>query len=299
MSLSTINLKRAVSAALDDYRNEADQFIADYVAPVVSVDLRDGYMPKFNSENQKLQDFSVSLTDPSHRVRMGLTNVPYSCVDHSGMDYLTKREYASDTTGLLTASNKAIRVDEAMRIAKEAEVSTALLALSSTTPSTLWSASGADPQGDIADRQAVMDGTINRIPTYGLGNFAVITRLRILCGKAYGRQTTDLPDLATVANWLGLQEIRYARTGYDAAKPGKTSVRGKLYGTKNFWIFHKPKAITSTMPAFMATPRFDALSQPRVYNTNNPEGFGIEVNDCYQVKTIDTNAGHFFSGVIA
>ena len=299
MSLSAINLKRGVTAALEDYRNTPEQFVADYVAPVVPVDLRDGYMPKFNRANQKIQDFTVGLNSPAHLVKIGSSSTAYSCVDHSAMAYLSKREFKSDTTGLMTAANKAILVDEAMRLQRENDVSTALLAMSHTTPGTLWSATGANPQQDIADQQETIDTSINRIASYGLGNFAVVTALRLLCGKAYGRSTSDLPSLADTAAWLGLVELRIARTGYDSAKPGKASVGAKLFGSKNFWIFHRPTSMSSSMPAFMATPRYTALSQPRVYNTEQPEGWGIEVNDCFQVKTIDATAGHYFSGVIA
>jgi len=54
----------------------------------------------------------------------------------------------------------------------------------------------------------------------------------------------------------------------------------------------------SSLPAFMATPRFAPLSQPRVYPMSQPEGFGIEVNDCYDIVSVDTNACIHLAAVI-
>jgi hypothetical protein len=255
-------------------------------------------MPKFDNTNQKIQDFSVSLDGKAHKVDIGTTSTAYACVDHSAEFHLTKRMMASDSTGLLKAGNIATKVDESIRLQRENEVATVLTGLSSSTPGTKWDATGGSPPKDIATYQATGFGTIGRMFEYGLATVDVGLKLRVLCGLAYGRQTTDLPGMDEVAKWLGLKEVRMAMAVYDSAKPGKTTSRSTLFGTKNFWLFHKPEVMDSSLPAFMATARFPELSQPRVYPMEQPEGFGVEVNDCYDVVSIDTNACIYLATVI-
>jgi hypothetical protein len=299
ITLSSINIARAVTAALDDYRNKLGQFVADYVAPVVDAPERSGYMPKFQNTHMQIQDYSVTLDGPAHKVDIGTTNTAYNCVDHSAEAHLTNRMIKSDTSGLLKAGNLATLVDEGMRLQRENEVAVALLAVSSTSaPTTKWNVSGGSAPKDIATKQATIHGLINRIHEYGLCTVDVGLELRVLCGLANGRQTSDLPNMETVAAWLGLKELRMAYASYDSTKPGKTTSFSTLFSTKGFWLFHKPEVMDSSLPCFMATPRFAELSQPRVYPLAQPEGFGIEVNDCYDLVSVDGNACHYFTAVI-
>jgi len=290
ITLSAINLKKAVTSALDDYRNKPFHFISDYVAPVVNVPERTGYMPKFTNEHMKLQDFSVSLDGKAHKVDIGTSSTSFTCVDHSAEFHLTKRMMVSDSTGLLKAANISTRVDEGIRLQRENEVATVLTGLSSSTPGIKWDLAGGSPPTDIATYQGTMFSSINRLPRHGLCSYDVGLKLRALCGQAYGRQTSDLPSMEEVAKWMGLDEIRMGLASYDSGKPGKSTTFATLLGTKAFWLFYKPETMDSSLPAFMATTRFAALSQPRVYPLLQPEGFGVEVNDCYDVVSVDTNA---------
>jgi hypothetical protein len=299
ITLSSINLARTVTKALDDYRNKPSDFIADYVAPVVNAPTRTGHMPKFQNLHQKIQDYSVSIDGKAHKVDIGTTKTDYACVDHSAEFHLTKRMMVSDSTGLLKASNISVLVDEGMRLQRENKVATVLTGLSSSTPSTKWNATGGNPPSDIATYQATVFGNINRIPKHGLCTYDTGLKLRALCGQAYGRQSSDLPSMEEVAKWLGLAEIRMGLVSYDSGKPGKATTFATLLGTKAFWLFYKPEMMDSSLPAFMATPRFAPLSQPRVYPMSQPEGFGIEVNDCYDIVSVDTNACIHLAAVIS
>jgi hypothetical protein len=298
ITLSAINLKRGVTAALYDYRNKTDQFVADYVAPVVSVGERTSAMPKFTNVHMKVQDFRVSLTGMAHNVDVGTTSTTYTCEDHSAETRLTTRMVKSDTAGLITAGNLAVRVDEAMRLQKENDVATVLTAMSAHAVGTKWNTTGGNAPKDIATIQATVFALINRLPMHGLATIDTALEMRVICGQVYGRQTSDLPSLEDVAKWVGLKEIRIAMASYDSTKPGKTTSFSTLFGTKGFWTFYKPETMDSSLPAFMATPRFDELSKPRVYPIVQPEGFGIEVNDCYDLVTVDSNAGYYSTAVI-
>jgi len=298
ITLSAINLKRSVTSALDDYRNKPGAFALDYVAPYVDSPTKSGHMPKFSRAHMKLQDFEVALDGTAHKIDIGTEKTDYTCKDHSAEAMLTKRMIASDTSGLIKGNNIAVRADEAMRLSRENVLATALLALSGTNPGTKWNATGGNAVKDIATQQGTIFGLINRIPMFGLCPVAVALQLRVQLALANGRQKTDLPSMAEVAAWLGLTEIRVAMAQYDSAKPEKTVSMASLYGSTGFWLFHKPEVMDSSLPAFMATPRFQALSKPRVYNTSQPDGFGIEVNDCSVVKSIDTNACYYSTNVI-
>jgi len=305
--VSTVSIAKTVTKAVDDYRNEPMDFVADYIAPVIPVQTQSGYLPRFSRSNQKLINGLVSPFSPTPRVDYGLSTTAYSCEVHRLAGILPGELESFDDTKLLNAANIGIQVDEALRIEREYELAALLLTAgtfsgNTSSPATAWNAVGGNPASDVQSIGcAAVDTDINRIPQFGLCTVDVALFLRTLVADLrVGGGSAALAPLSEVAAYLGLKELRVARAGYNSAVPGNdTAVGAKLFGTENFWLFHKPDQMNAFSPCFMATPRINSLSRARVERTMDPEGLFIESRDCYDLVTVDGTAAYWFSTVLS
>jgi hypothetical protein len=305
--VSTVSIAKTVTKAVDDYRNQPLDYVADYVAPIIPVMTQTGYLPRFNRSNQKLINGLVSPHSPSPRIDHGLTTTTFSCEVHRMSDVLPTELETFDDTKLLNAANLGVLVDEALRIEREYELA-ALLQTAGTfsgntsSPSTAWNAPGGNPASDVQTTACTaVDTGINRVPEYGLCTLDVALFLRaFVADLRVGGGSAALATMPEVAAYMGLREIRVARAGYNSAKPGNDTATGaKLFGTQNFWVFYKPDQMNAFSPSFMATPRVNSLSRARVEKTMDPEGLFIESRDCYDLVTVDGLAGYYFSTVLS
>ena len=142
---------------------------------------------------------------------------------------------------------------------------------------------------------------INRWPMYALASVDVAAFLRaFVADLRVGGGSAAMATDAEVAAYLGVKEFRAAGIGYDSSVPGNdTEVGANMYGTENFWLFHKPDSISAFSPCFMATARVNALSRARVEKYTDPEGLFIESRDCYDLVTVDGTAAYYFSTVLS
>ena len=307
VNVTTVSIKKSVTKAVDDYRNDPMDFVADYVAPAVNVNGKTGYLPRFNRLNQKYINFKVAPDAPSPRIDYGLGVTEFSCDVHRGVVPLPLELEEFDDTGLLNAANLGIQADEALRIEREREIAV-LMANTGTfthtntsTPGTLWDATGGNPASDVLTiAKAQIHTNINRTAMYGLCTIDVAFFLQqFVADLRVGGGSAALATLPEVAAYMGLAEIRIASAGYDSTEPGDTSTAADIWGTKDFWVFHKPASINQFAPCFMATTRYARLAKARVWKENNPESFMIEAKDCYDLVDVDDSAGYFFVNVIS
>lgn len=304
--VATVNIARSVTKAIEDYRNEPEDFVADYVAPVIPVTTKSGKLPRFGNKNQKLLNFKVSPGSPSPRVDYDLSTTDFACTVHRGATHLPLELKEFDGTGLLNASNLGIQVDEALRIEREYELAAWMgtagnfTHTNTSTPSTLWDATGGNPAEDVlVTARARIKTNIRKTAQYGLCTYDVAMFLmQFVADLRVGGGSAALATMDEVAKYMGLKEIRIAGSGYDSAKPGKTSVKADIWGTKDFWLFHKPVKMTQFTPSFQATARYKKLSKSRVWTTDDPEGLMIESRDCYDLADVDDSAGYYFVNVI-
>lgn len=301
VTVDTVALSIGITKAVDDYRNSPENFVADYVAPVVEVDEPNGYLPRFGRMNQKLINFQVDPYAPSPRVDYDLSTTEYNCKVHRGAAHLPMELEAYDDTGLLKAANLAIRVDEAIRIEREYELAAFMVDNTNFTNTVdqdatqEWDAAGANPAQDVAAQMDVVHTAINRWPEYGLCSADVGLFLRAFVADIRrGGGSAAMAPLSEVAAYLGLKELRMGATGYDSAAPGLDSVAARMYGTENFWIFCKPENPNQYTPMFMATARYKPLSNSRVWTVDDPEGIMVEVRDCYDLVEVDETAAVYF-----
>jgi hypothetical protein len=302
--VDTVAIANGVTKAIDDYRNSPEDFVADYVAPVVPVNVKQGSMPRFGRMNQKLINFKVDAFAPSPRVDYDLSTTDYNCVVSRGAANLPAELKEFDDTKLLDAANLGIKVDEALRIEREYELATFMTNAANFTndsdPATAWNAAGGDPAGDMSTGQTAINTAINRWGQYGLCTFDVALFLRAFVADLRGGGgSVAMAPLDEVAAYLGLKELRIAGAGYDSAAPGLDSVAARLFGTENFWLFYKPEQLNQYSPSFMATARYAPLSRARVWTVDDPEGIMVESRDAYDLVCVDETAAYYFHGVLS
>jgi hypothetical protein len=301
--VSTVQVAKTVTRAIADYRNAPADFVADYVAPVVNVTTKSGYLPRFGRMNQKLVNMAVSPFSPTPRIDYNLTTSTFDCKVHRGAAVLPMELEEFDDTGMLSAANLGIQVDEALRIEREYAIA-ALLTTAGTfsgntsSPGTAWPAAGGNPAYDVQSIACSAVATdVNRVPQYGLCSLEVALFLRgFVADLRVGGGSASLAPMSEVAAYLGLKEVRVAGVGYDSAKPGLTSSGARLFGTDNFWVFDKPDGFS---PNFLATARYAALSKARVEKWTDPQGLFIESADCYDLVTVDGTAAYWLSTVLS
>ena len=302
--VATVAIQKAVTKAVNDYRNDPKEFIADYVAPPVNVQNVAGYFPRFGRKHQKLLNLLVSPTSPSPRIDHDLSTTEFTCEVHRGAMNLPSELKEFDDTGMLNAANLGILTDEAIRIEREYALSVFLSDntnfTNTGTPTTLWDATGGNPAESINETgKAAIKTSINKTAKYGLCTFDVAMFLmQFVADLRVGGGNASLATLDEVAKYMGLKEIQIIGAGYDSAVPGATSVAGTLGGTKDFWLFHKPEQMNQFAPCFLATARYPKLSTARVWTTDDPQGIMIESRDCYDLVEVDETACYFFENVI-
>jgi hypothetical protein len=303
VTLDTVALQRAVAKEIDGYRNKTDDFVADYVAPAVKVDTPNGYLPRYGRAHQKLIISNVGPYAPTNRVDYNVLTTEFNCTTHRLAANLPFEVEAYDDTKLLDAASLGVVVDEALRIQREYELAAFLTDDANFTnegdPGD-WTGAGANPAWDVSEQAVTIHGAINRWPKYGLATGDVAMFLRSLVaviGAASG--STALASLEEVARYLGLKELRIAGAGYDSARPGHDSVGARLFGTENFWLFHKPEEMNKFSPTFMATARYEPLSTARVWPIPDPEGVTVESRDCYDLVEVDETGCYYFHDVLS
>jgi hypothetical protein len=296
VAVSTVQLNKAITRAVDDYRNGPSQWIADYVAPRISVPEKTGYLPRFGRFNQKDISGKVSPFAPSPKVDYDISTTEFECEVYRKRADLPYELEVFDNTGLLRASSLSLSVAEAMQIEREREIATMLVdttnsVTAQSAPTTRWDTTGGDPAEDVATAISTIDDAINRIPGYGLctRDVALFLRRHVASLRA-GGGSIAMASLPEVADFLGLSELRVMRAGYDSAKPGDTSVGAKVIAANKFWVFHKPQNMSMFAPSWASTPYIPKLSQSRGWSINDPQGMAVEVRDCRDLVVVDKTA---------
>lgn len=305
--VATVALQKAITKAVEDYRNDPMDFVTDYVAPPINVNKKTGYLPRFGRNHQKEINFKASPFSPSPRVDYDLATTEFNCEVHRGAAALPIELKEFDDTKLLDGMNLAILVDEAIRIERERALAAWMQTTgnfshtNTSTPGTLWDATGGNPAYDVnVTAKARIKTLINKDAKYGLCHYDVAMFLQqFVADLRVGGGSAKLAPLEEVAAYLGLKELRIAGAGYDSAVPGADSVAASIWGTKDFWVFHKPEQMNQFAPSFQATCRYAPLSRARVWTEDDPEAIMIESRDCYDLVDVDDSAGYFFVNVIA
>jgi len=297
ISISNIQLMKGLTKAVDDYRNEQSQWIADYVAPRIPVNIKSGYLPRFGRASQKSITGKVAANAPTPRIDHDISTTSYDCEVYRMGDVLPYEQEVFDDTGMLTASALAISVSEAMQIERELEVAVKLIdtsnsVTSQSAPSTRWNATGGDPLASVATAIGTIDDAINRMPQYMLVTRDVGLYLRQHVAAINGNGgNSSLASLEAVALYLGVKEVRMMRAGYNSAKPGvSTGVGAKVMAANKAWVFYKPDQMSMFAPSWMASPSMSVLSTVRAWDVNSPQGKEIEVRDCRDLVVVDKTA---------
>jgi len=296
VAVSTVQLNKAITKAVDDYRNGPSQWIADYVAPRIAVPEKTGYLPRFGRKNQKDLIAKASPFAPSNKVDYDISTTAFECEVYRLRGDLPYELEVFDNTGLLKASSLALSVAENMQIVREREIATMLVDTSAsvtaqTAPTTRWDATGGDPAKDVATAIGTVDDAINRIPQYGLctRDVGLFLRRHVASLRA-GGGSASMASLEEVASFLGLKELRMMRAGYDSTAPGVTSSGAKVMAANKFWVFYKPDNMGMFAPSWASTPMVNALSNSRSWNINDPQGMAVEVRDCRDLVVVDMTA---------
>lgn len=297
VTVSTVQLNKAITKAVDDYRNSQNQWIADYVAPRIIVPEKTGYLPRFGRANQKSLRSKVSPFAPTPEVDYDISTTSFECEVYRLGGTLPYELEVFDNTGMLSAAGLGVEVSEAMQVERELEVATALVDTSNSVtaqsaPSTRWDVSGGDPAADVATAIGTIDDAINRMPGYGLVTRDVGLFLRrYVASLRSGGGSASMASMEEVALYLGLKEIRIMRAAYNSAKPGvSTGVGAKVMAANKMWVFHKPEQMGMFTPSWMVTPMVSALSTSRSWIVNSPQGIAVEVRDCRDLVTVDQTA---------
>ena len=296
VSISTVQLNKAITKAVEDYRNQPSQWMADYCAPRVAVTNKTGYLPRFGRANQKNVSGKVSPFAPSPSVDYNIGTTPFECEVYRRVANLPYELEVFDNTGLLSATSLALQVAEAIQIERELEIATLLVDTGASVtaqgaPGTRWNASGGDPVASIITAQGTIDDAINRIPEYGLCTRDVGLFLRgFVADKRAGGGSAAMASLEEVASFLGLKELRIMRAAYDSAMPGDTSVGAKVVSANKFWVFHKPDSLSMFTPSWASTPYMAVLNTTKAWNIDDPPGKAIRVGDCRDTVVVDQTA---------
>ena len=296
VSVSTVQLNKAITKAVEDYRNGLSQWMADYVAPRITVTEKTGYLPKFGRKNQKSTSGKVSPFAPSPSVDYDISTTAFECEVYRKTGFLPYELEVFDNTGMLSAAGIGMNVAESIAIEREVEIAAMLVDTSNSVtaqgaPSTRWNATGGDPVASIIEAQGTVDDAINRIPEYGLCTRDVSLYLRgHVASIRAGGGSAAMASLEEVAAYLGLKELRIMRAAYDSAAPGDTSVGAKIMVANKFWVFHKPETMSMFTPSWASTPYISSLSNSNAWKIEDPEGIKIKVRDCRDLVVVDKTA---------
>ena len=296
VSISNVQLKKAVTKAVEDFRNEQSQWTADYCAPRIVVPNKTGYLPRFGRLNQKNVSGKVSPFAPSPGVDYDINSTAFECEVYRRVANLPWELEVFDNTGLLSVTALALKVAEALQIERELELATLLVDTTNSVtaqaaPGTRWDDTGGDPVAAINEAVGTVDDNSNRIPEHGLCTRDVGLFLRkFVANKRASGGSVSYAGMDEVANYLGLKELRIMRAGYDSAAPGDAAVGAKVIAANKFWVFHKPQLMNMFTPSWASTPTISKLNTTDVYDINDPKGKGIRVGDCRDLVVADKGA---------
>jgi hypothetical protein len=295
--VSTVQLNKTITKAVDDYRNEPSQWIADYVAPRFPVTEKTGYLPRFGRSNQKSLNGKVSPSSPSPEMDYNIGTTEYKCEVYRLAATLPYELEVFDNTGMLSAANLGLQVAEAMQIERELEVATLLVDTSNSVtaqsaPSTRWNKTGGDPCASVATAMGTIDDAINRLPQYMLVTRDVGFYLRQHVAAINGNGgNASLASLEQVAAYLGVKEVRIMRASYNSAKPGvSTAVGAKVMAANKAWVFYKADNMSMFTPSWMSTPYVPSLSDSRAVKIDDPQGLKVLSRDCRDLVVVDKTA---------
>ena len=295
-AISTVNIIKTVTKAVEDFRNTQDEFIGEFVAPSFNSKSKTGKMPRFTRAHQKNVSGKVSPTAPSPQIEYGIGTTAYECEVYRHALPLPTELAVFDDTDMLNAQNLGIMAAEVNDIERETEIATMLIDTSNSVtaqsaPSTRWDATGGDPAGDVATAIATIKTNINRFPRYGLMTTDVWLYLAThVAAFRAGGGNSKVASLDEIAGFLNLAEVRVMAASYDSAAPGDTSVGAPIMAANKFWVFHKPAQVGMFVPSWASTPTYRGLTKNRVWTIDDPEGLMIEDRVCRDLVVADKGA---------
>ncbi len=295
-SVSTVNVVKAVTKAVEDFRNDQSDFVAEFVAPSFISKAKTGKMPRFNRAHQKNVSGKVSPFSPSPQVEYGLGTTAYECEVRRHAAPLPVELAIFDDMDMLNAAQIGLLVAETSDIERELALAAMLVDTSNSVtaqsaPSTRWNASGGDPAASVATAIATIKTNINKFAQYGLMTTDVWLYLAThVASFRAGGGDAKVASLAEIAGYLNLKEVRVISAGYDSAAPGDTSVGAPVMAANKFWVFHKPASVSMFTPSWASTPKFTKLTKNRVWPIDDPEGLMIEDRVCDDLVVADKGA---------
>lgn len=298
IDVSTAQLAKAATKAVMDYRNDPGTWVADYLFPRVPVTNVTGYLPRFNSTNQKDIEDAVGVWSPTPRVDFGLSSTAFECLEHKRRLLMPEavkialRDAGDVGTMLASVAGQALVVDEALRVRRERAIAVKLVdttnsVTSQSAPSTRWDAAGGNPALDVATAIGTIDDAINHIPQYGLCTRDVGLFLRrYVAALRAGGGSASMASLQEVADYLGLKEVRLINAGYDSTGTGSSRTGAKVIAANKFWVFYKPDNLSAFAPTWACTPTLQNVPTVEVFAENSQmRANAVEVYD-WRVETV-------------
>lgn len=174
-----------------------------------------------------------------------------------------------------------------------------------TTPGTKYGSSSSDPLADIKTAQnAVLDGC-------GMNPNAVVMSQKVFNTLKYHPQLADVLgykynqvgslSVQDIANAFNVDEIIIANAMYNSAKEGQSDSLSQIWAD-SILFYVKPKSAAKYQVSLGYSMKMGGLLGRQVYkyDMNNPPGStGIIVQDSYQCKIVNVNAGYLLNSVLA
>jgi hypothetical protein len=296
------------------YLQEAVDFVAGKVFPVIGVEQQAGLYPVYDRSFWYRN--GMAKRAPGTRARSGGWEVDntntYYCDEYAEKVPIADpdRANASSVYDLNADATEFLALQAKLNseILWAAEFFTTGLWTTDATPGTLWDASGGDP---ITDVDAAKD-TVKALTGYD-PNTLVLGRKTFhgIKNNALVRDRTKYtsPDSVTpamLAALLGVDQVLVAASVYNTANEGQTASYSFVAGSNDALLCYAAPSPSKKMPSagytFAWTGRPGAGPQGqriKTYREEDVESDIIEIQQNFDQKLIAADLGYFFSNAVA
>jgi len=296
------------------YMNEMDSFVASRVFPTVNVQKQsDKYFTYTQADFYRDQAKTRADGTESAGSGYGLSTATYSSAVWALHKDIGDQTRANADAPLNMDQDATRFLAQQMLIRQERDWATNYFGTgiwdTDTTPSTLWSASGSDPIGDVQAGINTMLTNTGYRPNVGVCSYAVFSILKNHTDivERYKYTTSESMTTDLIARVLGLDELHVMGSIVNSADEGATASYAQI-GDKDMLLAYVPASAGLMQPSAGYNFTWTGLANSGGIGTSTSvsrfrmdhlRADRLEIQSAWDFKVVSSALGYFFSNCVA
>jgi len=301
---SQVIVDPALSNVSTRYTN--DEYIADQIAPVVTVKVKKGKYYVYDKSNFRLADSLRASGSPSNEVGYGLSRDDFSTADHA-LKMLVEDDIREQHDDALEPESDATQnLTDRLMLGKEKALADYMSSTSNLTQNTTLSGTDqwsdyddSDPFGDVKTARSTVKAATGKTPNtmvLGQETFDTLSEHPALIDKIkYSQMGVATEEL--MARAFHVKKVLVGSAILNSAAEGQSDSLGYVWG-KHAWLVYVSPTPGLRQVTFAWTFAYKT-KRVKKWRDEDREGTYVRVNHEYVQKIVAAECAYFIKNAVA